>query len=323
MNPTEKRYELTVSADEAGERLDVFVAARIEGVTRSRAKHLIEEESVTVNGRMAKPSYEMERGDAVAVVVPPPVEPSAAPQDIPLDVIYEDPDIIVVNKPAGMVVHPAAGHPDGTLVNALLGHCKDLSGIGGELKAGIVHRLDVGTSGAIIAAKNDNAHVELQKQFKSRAVEKVYGALVMGSMREESGEFDSALGRHRSERKRISSHTRKGRAALTDWRVLERFGTQLTWVEVDLKTGRTHQIRVHFAEAGHALVGDPLYGGERKLKRITDVGVRAALAGFERPALHAWKLGVDHPRTGERMNFEAPLPDDLNNLLNELRERFQ
>jgi 23S rRNA pseudouridine1911/1915/1917 synthase len=314
--------KIVVDGNDSGERLDTYLASQLTGVTRSQAKRLIEMEHVTVDAYVAKPSHQVKAGEKITVKIPPPVEPSAAPQDIPLDVIFEDSDIIVVNKPVGMVVHPAAGHPDGTLVNALLGHCKDLSGIGGELKAGIVHRLDVGTSGAIIAAKNDNAHVELQKQFKARTVEKVYGALVMGSMREESGEFDSALGRHRTKRQRISSHTRKGRAALTGWRVLERFGTQLTWVEVDLKTGRTHQIRVHFAEAGHALVGDPLYGGERKLKRITDLRVRDVLEGFERPALHAWRLGVDHPRTGERMKFEAPLPSDMKNLLDKLRGLF-
>lgn len=318
-----KVQKIVVEGNDSGERLDSYLTSKLEGVTRSRAKRLIEMEHVTVDAYIAKPSHLVKAGEKITVRIPPPVAPSAVPQDIPLEVIYEDSDIIVVNKPVGMVVHPAAGHPDSTLVNALLAHCKDLSGIGGELKAGIVHRLDVGTSGAIIAAKNDNAHVELQKQFKARTVEKFYGALVFGSMREERGEFDTALGRHRSKRKRISSHTRKGRAALTAWRVLERFGTQLTWVEIDLKTGRTHQIRVHFAEAGHALVGDPLYGGERKLKRINDSDVRGFLEGFDRPALHAWRLSVDHPRTGERMNFKAPLPDDLESLLNALRKIFQ
>lgn len=313
-------HKLSVGHEHEGMRLDAFVAASIPNVTRSQAKRLIEMEHVTVDAYVAKPSHQVKAGERITVKIPPPVTPSAAPQNIPLDVIYEDPDIIVVNKPVDMVVHPAAGHPDGTLVNALLAHCKDLSGVGGELKAGIVHRLDMGTSGAIIAAKNDSAHVDLQKQFKARTVEKVYSALVLGSMHAEKGEFDTALGRHRSKRKKMSSHTRKGREALTEWRVLERFGSSLTWVEIDLKTGRTHQIRVHFAEAGHALVGDPLYGGERKLKRIEDSGVRSILEGFDRPALHAWKLSIDHPRTGERMNFEAPFPDDLADLLDKLRK---
>jgi len=306
----------------AGGRLDSFLASRLSGLTRSQAKRLIETERVTVDAYVAKPSHIVRAGERITVRIPPPVAPSAVPQEIPLDVIHEDSDIIVVNKPVGMVVHPAAGHPDGTLVNALLAHCKDLSGVGGELKAGIVHRLDIGTSGAIVAAKNDAAHIGLQKQFKARTVGKAYCALVMGSMREESGVFDSSLGRHRTKRQRISSHTRKGRTALTEWRALERFGTQLTWVGIDLKTGRTHQIRVHFAEAGHPLVGDPLYGGERKLRRITDARVRRILEGFDRPALHAWRLSIDHPGTGERMEFQAPLPDDLKNLLDGLRKLY-
>jgi len=314
--------KLEVAECDSGERLDMFISRSVAGLTRSRAKRLIELEHVTVDANVAKPSHHVKAGERITVRIPPPEEPTAVPQQIPLDVIHEDADIIVVNKPAGLVVHPAAGHPDGTLVNALLAHCDDLSGVGGELKAGIVHRLDVGTSGAIVAAKNDAAHVSLQKQFQDRTVEKIYCALVLGSMRGESGAFDAAIGRHRSERKRISSHTRKGRAALTEWRALERFGKDLSWVEIDLKTGRTHQIRVHFAEAGHALVGDPLYGGERKLKRISDARARELVSSLDRPALHAWKLSIDHPRTGERMQFMAPLPEDIGDLLESLRELY-
>ena len=312
-------HKLIADKTHAGARLDAFVAAHVPGLTRSQAKRLIDEGLVEVCGRAAKPSHEVRQGEQIEVRVPPPSEPSAVPQKIPLDALYEDPDIIVVNKPAGLVVHPAAGHPDGTLVNALLAHCRDLSGVGGELRAGIVHRLDVGTSGAIIAAKNDAAHVSLQRQFQEHTVEKIYCALVIGPMPGEAGVFDSALGRHRNERKRISSHTRKGREALTEWRAAERFGRDLTWVEIALKTGRTHQIRAHFAEAGHPLVGDPLYGGERKLRRIADERARSLVSGLDRPALHAWKLAIDHPRTGERMRFEAPLPDDLRELLERLR----
>ena len=314
---------MTVSPEDAGDRLDVFISKRVELLSRSRAKALIEGEVATVNGKSVKASYEIEEGDRIVVDVPPPVEPTAIPQDIPLDVIHEDSDIIVVNKPVGMVVHPAAGHPDGTLVNALLAHCKDLSGIGGELKAGIVHRLDVGTSGVIIAAKNDNAHASLGNQFKDRTVEKIYCALVMGQMKTDEGAFDEPLGRSKGDRKRISAHTSKGRIALTEWRVLERFGTALTWVEIALKTGRTHQIRVHFAEAGHPLAGDPLYGGDKKLKRLPAGELRELVSQLERPALHAWRLSIDHPRTGERMRFEAPLPDDLENLLDGLRKLHQ
>ncbi|MBN1282818.1 MAG: RluA family pseudouridine synthase [Proteobacteria bacterium] len=315
-------HKLIADKADAGARLDAFVAAHVPGLTRSQAKRLIDEGLVEVGGNAAKPSHEVREGEEIEVSVPSPVEPSAIPQDIPLDIIFEDADIIVVNKPAGLVVHPAAGHPDGTLVNALLAHCSDLSGVGGELKAGIVHRLDVGTSGAIVAAKNDAAHVALQKQFQARTVEKIYCALALGAMNGDRGSFDSALGRHRTERKRISSHTRKGREALTEWRAMERFGTQLTWVEINLKTGRTHQIRAHFAEAGHALVGDPLYGGERKLMRIIDAKARGLVAALDRPALHSWKLAIDHPRTGERMQFVAPLPRDIKELLENLRKLY-
>ncbi len=319
MNET-KVHRIAVNANDSGERLDVFISSHFSDITRSQAKRLIEEGQVMVDGKAAKPSHEVKQGEGIVVNVLPPVQPSAAPQQIPLDILFEDSDIIVVNKPAGLVVHPAAGHPDGTLVNALLAHCRDLSGVGGELKAGIVHRLDVGTSGTIIAAKNDAAHVALQKQFQARTTEKIYCALVLGSMDGDKGFFDSALGRHRIERKRISSNTRKGREALTEWRAMERFGTQLTWVEITLKTGRTHQIRAHFAEAGHALAGDPLYGGEHKLKRILDPNMRMVVARLDRPALHSWKLSIDHPRTGERMQFIAPLPDDIEKLLRELRK---
>ncbi len=300
-------------------RLDAFVAENVRDVSRSQAKRLIEQGHVEVEGRDAKPSLVVAVGDRITVSIPPPVAPSAAPEDIPLDILYEDNDIIVVNKPAGLVVHPAAGHPTGTLVNALLAHCGALSSVGGEMRAGIVHRLDIGTSGAIVAAKSDAAHRSLTSQFQARTVEKVYGALVLGIMRSERGTFDSPLGRSRSDRKRISSHTTRGRVALTEWRVLERFGTDLSWIEVTLHTGRTHQIRTHFAEAGHPLVGDPLYGGEKKLSRIPAGPLRDAVAGLKRPALHAWRLGFDHPRTGERMRFTAELPEDLEALLKKLR----
>jgi 23S rRNA pseudouridine1911/1915/1917 synthase len=314
-----QEHSLPVSDQDAGSRLDAFIAASIPGLTRSQVKKLIERELVRVDGKLVKPSHELASGSTVRVSIPPPVHPSAVPESIPLDILYEDADIVVVNKPAGLVVHPAAGHASGTLVNALLAHCRDLSGIGGELKPGIVHRLDVGTSGVIIAAKNDRAHLALSAQFAARTVEKVYGALVIGSMREERGSFDDPIGRSRGDRKRISSHTSKARTALTEWRVLERFGSALTWVEVTLHTGRTHQIRVHFSESGHPLAGDPLYGGERKSVRLPAGVIRDAVRGLTRPALHAWRLALNHPESGERMRFEAPLPEDIEELLESLR----
>ncbi|MBT3181061.1 MAG: RluA family pseudouridine synthase [Deltaproteobacteria bacterium] len=314
-----ERIELSVSPEEVGLRLDSYISSKVGSLTRSRVKKLIDEGFVEVNGCAMKASHHISAGEVVVISVPEPVEPEAKPQAIELDIIHEDSDIIVVNKSVDMVVHPAAGHPDGTLVNALLAHCDDLSGIGGELKAGIVHRLDMGTSGVIIAAKNDKAHQSLADQFKNRTVEKIYCALIIGSMSEDAGVYDKAIGRCVKDRKKISSHTNSGRDAKTEWHVQERFGKSLSWVEIVLHTGRTHQIRVHFSEAGYPLVGDPIYGGDKKLKRIVDKGFRDIAAKLDRPALHSWKLSIDHPGSGDRMKFEAPLPADLTSLLDELR----
>jgi 23S rRNA pseudouridine1911/1915/1917 synthase len=312
-------HHLKADAAHAGMRLDAFVAASVPELSRSQVKRLIEEGRVQVNGAPAKAARAVAAGDRVAAEVPPPVAPSAAPEAIPLDVLYEDRDVIVVNKPAGMVVHPAAGHPGGTLVNALLAHCGDLSGIGGELRAGIVHRLDRGTSGCIVSAKNDLAHRALAAQFKARTVTKIYLALVFGLMRAERGQFDQPIGRSKSDRKRMSAKTSKGRVSLTEWRVAERVGKELSWLEIRLRTGRMHQIRVHFAEAGYPLVGDPVYGGAKRARRLSPGPVRDAAERFPRPALHAWKLAIDHPRTGERMEFIAPLPQDIAQLLEDLK----
>jgi 23S rRNA pseudouridine1911/1915/1917 synthase len=312
-------YNLIASETDSGKRLDSFVVEKLPDISRSQVKRLIDDGFILVGDKKSKAAYRVDVDDEIVVNIPPLKESSAIAQDIPLDVIFEDSDIIVVNKSPGMVVHPAAGHPDGTLVNALLAHCDDLSGIGGELKAGIVHRLDVGTSGVIVAAKNDVAHKSLADQFKDRTIKKIYGALIIGLMPSETGELDSPIGRSKGDRKKMSAHTGKSRDALTQWRVLEEFGTFVSWVEIRLRTGRTHQIRVHFAEAGHPLVGDPLYGGEKKAKRLPSGEFRNAAAGFKRPALHAWKIGFDHPRSGERMEFEAPIPQDIEGLLKVFR----
>lgn len=310
---------LTKVADEtSGVRLDVFVKDSLSGVSRSRAKALIDDGCVLVNGVRPKAAKILSAGDLVEVNIPPLSEPSARPENIPLDVVYEDCDIIVVNKPAGMVVHPAAGHPNGTLVNALLYHCKDLSGIGGELKPGIVHRLDLGTSGAIIAAKNDETHRNLTQQFKARTAQKIYLALVFGSMRADSGRFDSSIGRSLGDRKKMSARTKKGRTALTEWKVLKRFGTALSWLEIHLRTGRMHQIRVHFSESGHPLVGDPVYGGRHRVASTLGESVASQIKNFPRPVLHAFRLEITHPKTGERMKFEAPIPDDIKSLLSKI-----
>ncbi|MBI4126510.1 MAG: RluA family pseudouridine synthase [Deltaproteobacteria bacterium] len=294
----------------SGERLDIVLTRKISNTTRSQAKRLIEAGHVTIGGHPLKPSHTSRRGEVIDVVIPPPVPSHLEAETIPLDILYEDDDLLVINKPAGLVVHPAAGHPRGTLVNALLAHCGKLSTIGGEHKPGIVHRLDKGTSGVMVVAKNDATHFHLSRQFADRTVTKVYVALVHGSLKAESGQFTTALGRSMRDRKKISSHTRKGREATTLWRVLERFASFYTLVEVRLLTGRTHQIRVHFSEARHPLVGDETYGG-----RIPDFG-----RVFQRPALHAFRLTFLHPTIEREMTFEAPLADDFRTLLEWHRE---
>lgn len=311
-------YLFAVDSYKAGVRLDIFLAQELKNLTRSRIQKLITDGFVLVDGHKTKPSYKTKKEDRVNVEIPPPVLHDLEAEEIALKILYEDGDIIVVDKPVGMVVHPAAGNWKGTLVNALLAHCKDLSGIGGELKPGIVHRLDRGTSGVIVAAKNDAAHLELSRQFKDREVKKIYKALVYGIVKNDSGVIDTPIGRSMRDRKKFSTRTRKGRVALTEWNVVKRYGNDLTLLEIKLHTGRTHQIRVHFAEIGHSLVGDAVYGSQRQARRISDAGKREIVAAFERPALHAAKIGFTHPTKGEWMEFEAPLPEDFRQLLESL-----
>ena len=311
-------YSFKIDSTSVGWRLDVYLASALKSVTRARIQKLVDGGFVEVGGRKAKASYKVKKGDEVSVEIPPPVIHNVAAEQIPLNILYEDGDIIVVNKPADMVVHPAAGNWQGTLVNALLAHCKDLSGIGGEIKPGIVHRLDRGTSGAIVAAKNDGAHLGLSMQFKDRTVKKIYKALVYGAVKNDSGFMDKPIGRSVKDRKKFSARTGKGRTALTEWKVLKRYGNDLTLVEIRLKTGRTHQIRVHFAEEGHPLVGDLFYGSVRQLKRVSDLARRKTVESFGRPALHAAVLGFEHPAKGRWVEFEAPLPEDFKELLDNL-----
>ncbi|HXK32785.1 MAG TPA: RluA family pseudouridine synthase [Dehalococcoidia bacterium] len=290
-------------ADAAGERLDVFVARRWPEITRSRARKLIESGDVRVDGRAERASYRLSAGERVSVTPPPPAAPEALPEAIALDVVYEDADIIAINKPAGMTVHPAPGHPRSTLVNAILAHCGDLSGVGGVLRPGIVHRLDRDTSGIILVAKNDAAHNDLARQWKERSVEKVYLALVEGTPRPPEGVIDAPVARDPRSRQRMAI-VPGGREAQTAYRVVERFaGAAL--VEARPKTGRTHQIRVHLAAIGHPIVGDRVYGtaSRRTLRQL----------------LHAARITFTHPRTGERMTLEAPLAPDFAGALEELR----
>ncbi len=290
-------------ADEAGERLDVFVARRIAGLTRARVQRLIAAGNVAVAGHRARASLRLEAGQRVTVDVPPPSDGAAAPEAIPLDVLYEDGDLLAVNKPPGMTVHPSPGHATATLVNAILAHCSDLSGIGGVMRPGIVHRLDRDTSGVILVAKNDDAHNALARQLKDRSVEKTYVALVEGTPKPPEGVIDAPIARDPRNRQRMAV-LEGGRASVTHYRLIERLpGASL--LEVRPKTGRTHQIRVHLAAIGHPIVGDRVYGKPSKL--------------VARQFLHARRIAFTHPRTGERMEIEAPLAADLEAALRTLR----
>ena len=287
--------ELTATTEQAGLRLDAFLAARLPELSRSRAASLVQEGRVTVNGRPASKSCRLTGGETLSVSLPEqPADTALTAQDIPLDVVYEDDDVIVVNKPAGLVVHPAPGHPDGTLVNALLHHCGDsLSGIGGEKRPGIVHRIDRDTSGLIIAAKNDAAHLALSAQLSDHTLARTYECLVMGNLRQDSGTVDAPIGRHPSDRKKMAVEPRNGRRAVTHWEVIARYNG-VTHVRCRLETGRTHQIRVHMAYIGHPILGDTVYGAKKPVP---------GLAG---QCLQAVELRFVHPRTGKLVTVSCP-----------------
>ena len=287
------------TAEEGGERLDIFLARRAQGLSRSRIKRLIQDGHALVNSELAQPGQRLKPGDLVSLSVPPPTAVALAAEPIPLRVVYQDAHLLVVDKPAGLTVHPAPGHPSGTLVNALLALCSDLSGIGGELRPGIVHRLDKDTSGLMVVAKSDASHRELSRQWKERSVRKGYLALVSGRLAPAEGVVDAPVGRDPRNRKRMAVAP-GGRAARTRYRTLRPVGVD-TLVELLPETGRTHQIRVHMAALGHPLVGDSLYG--RRDPRLS------------RQFLHAHLLAFNHPATGQRMEFTSPLPEELARLL--------
>ena len=287
---------LTLTADRAGERADQLLARLLPELTRSAAQRLLEDGRVTCGGQPVKKNYKTAPGDVLTVSLPDPAPIDVLPQNIPLDVVFEDGDVIVVNKPVGMVVHPAAGHPDGTLVNALLYHCgKSLSGINGSLRPGIVHRIDRDTSGLIIAAKNDFAHLSLAEQLQDHSLYREYAAVCVGTMREDSGTVSAPIARHPADRKRMAIDHLPGRTAVTHYTVLERFPGH-TYLQCRLETGRTHQIRVHLASLGRPLLGDVVYGAHKPYP---------GLAG---QCLHARRLTFTHPRTGNLTTVECPLP---------------
>ena len=299
---------LTVSPEDAGVRIDKYLAEQLPDITRSYLQKLLKDGSVQMNGKPVKASTKTAAGAVIALTIPEPEEPEILPENIPLDILYEDSDVILINKPKDMVVHPAAGHYTGTLVNALMYHCRgDLSGINGVLRPGIVHRIDKDTTGVLIVCKNDRAHNALAEQLKEHSITRKYRAIVCGNLKEDEGTVDAPLGRHPQDRKKMAIVRSGGKRAVTHYRVLERFGNY-TYIECRLETGRTHQIRVHMASLGHPLLGDEIYGRAKSPFKL------------EGQTLHAMVLGFIHPTTGEYMEFEAPLPEYFEKLLEKLRK---
>lgn len=305
----EEPLEWIVEAEQSGERVDKFVTDSIDdqGVSRTQVQEWIKAGAVQVDDKVAKANLKVAEGNRVVLIIPEPEEAAIVPENIPLEVIYEDSDLIVINKKRGMVVHPAPGHSSGTLVNALMYHCKDLSGINGMIRPGIVHRIDKDTTGLLMAAKNDLAHISLAEQLKEHTVTRKYIALVHGNLPHDQGTIDAPIGRDLNDRKLFTVTEHNSRHAVTHFHVLERLG-DYTIVELQLETGRTHQIRVHMKYIGHPLAGDPVYGRNKTV----------ALKG---QALHATLLGFTHPRSGERLEFEMPLPADFEYVLSSLRSR--
>ena len=302
---SDEREILIITENEAGQRADVALAAMLE-LTRSNMQKLLDEGRAVKGTKVIKSNYKLKLGDEIIVTLPEPQPLDVQPENIPLDIIYEDEDVVVVNKARGMVVHPAAGNYSGTLVNALLYHCKNLSGINGVIRPGIVHRLDKDTSGIMICAKNDAAHVSLSEQIQSKSAQRTYLAVVRGNIKTDSGVIETQIARDKDDRKKMAVVKEGGRNAVTEYEVVERFG-KYSIVKCKLKTGRTHQIRVHMEYLGYPLVGDPKYSPMKTPFSING------------QALHSLTLAFDHPRTGERMEFEAKLPEDLHKVVTRLR----
>ncbi len=317
----EQQHFVEATAADAGDRLDTVLAARIPTLSRTRVQALIRDGRASIGGRtIAEPDFRVKPGQVIHLVVPASVVAAPEAQPIPLTILYEDDDLIVLDKPAGLVVHPAPGNPDRTLVNALLAHCgASLAGIGGVKRPGIVHRLDKDTSGVMVAAKTDRAYAALQAQFAGRTIERSYFALVWGVPQPREGEIRGNIGRHPKHRKKMTVLRSGGKPALTSYRVVEVYGGGLaSLVRCRLGTGRTHQIRVHLASRGHAVLGDPLYGGPPRLRR-PDTGLKDRLAGLKRQALHAESLGFTHPVTGKLLTFYADLPTALRDMVEFLK----
>ncbi|MBU4264131.1 MAG: RluA family pseudouridine synthase [Proteobacteria bacterium] len=312
LHAQQKEFYFVVSPDLSGKRLDLLVADldSYAQLTRSRIQDLIRTGNILVNDEIKKTGYRVRTGESIRIILPPPQPSSLIPQELEFEVLYEDQDVIVLSKPPGVVVHPSHGHIEGTLVHGLLHHCRNLSGIGGELRPGIVHRLDKDTSGVMIVAKNDMAHQSLVKQFKGRTVEKFYLALLSGIPRTMTGRIAAAIGRHPVHRKKMAVLQQGGRESVTNWEILEYF-SHFSFVKLRLETGRTHQIRVHMASIGCPIAGDPVYGKKSKTSDLL----------FVRQCLHSYSLAFDHPHSGERLSFTAPLWPDMKNVVHLLRDR--
>lgn len=300
--------EYKTTKEEAGVRIDRFLSEKNEEISRSYLQKLLKEKQITVNNAPVKANYKIQAEDFIRVELPDMEEPDILPEDIPLDILYEDKDVLVVNKPKDMVVHPSAGHTSGTLVNAVMFHCKEnLSGINGVLRPGIVHRIDKDTTGALLICKNDTAHRDLAEQLKQHSIKRRYRAIVAGNLKEDEGTIEGPIGRHPIDRKKMAINYKNGKEAVTHYKVLERF-KNATYVECRLETGRTHQIRVHMTSIGHPLLGDEVYGSGKNPYHL------------QGQALHAMILGFVHPSTGEYMELEAPLPEYFTKLLDKLRK---
>ena len=300
--------EFSVDGSENGIRIDRYLSEKNAELSRSYLQKLLKEQGITVNGREVKANYKVQAGDEIRISLPDLSEPDILPEDIPLDILYEDEDVMVVNKPKGMVVHPSAGHTSGTLVNAILFHCQgNLSGINGVMRPGIVHRIDKDTTGALLICKNDVAHRDLAEQLKEHSIKRRYRAIVSGNLKDDEGTVEGPIGRHPVDRKKMAINYKNGKEAITHYKVLERFGNA-TYIECRLETGRTHQIRVHMTSIGHPLLGDEVYGSGKNPYHL------------QGQALHAMVLGFVHPRTGEYLEFTSPLPEYFTNLLEKLRK---
>lgn len=299
--------EYFIVENEVGLRIDKYLACHLPDLSRSHIQKLIRDNLVIVNQKPVKANYRLSLNEQIEVMIPKPEEPEILPENIPLDILYEDADIIIVNKPKQMVVHPAPGHASGTLVNALMYHCgTELSGINGVMRPGIVHRIDMDTTGSLLVCKNDVAHQKLAAQLKEHSITRIYEAIVHGNIKEEDGTVTAPIGRHPTDRKKMSVHAKQGRSAVTHYQVLKRFG-EFTYIQCRLETGRTHQIRVHMASIGHPLLGDQVYGPSK-----------CPFGGLKGQTLHAKILGIVHPKTGEYLEIQAPLPDYFVNLLQKL-----